>query len=494
MRPTILTLDVGTTSVKVSQYTSDLQPLACMGVEYPLDSDGLRVEAPVERYLHAIQEGIAKLPERESITAVAMTTQGETLIPVDTEGTPLRKAIVWLDARAGKQAASLRERISTQSFYETTGLPEIGDALPLAKLQWLREEEPETYARTHKFLLLEDYLLWWLTGRFITEKSLQTSTGWFDIRRDCYWVEALQAAGVHLDKLPEALECGVSVGAILPARADALGLPRAVEVLTGAMDQTAAALAAGCLRAGTVTETTGTALVMAACTDAPVLRDAHRVTVYRHALPGKYLYLPIGNTAGMALKWFRNEFCKDLVEEEAYRLLDEMAGQVPCGCEGLAFLPYLSGSVDPDFLPGATGCFFGARLSSTRAHFARAVMEGVAYQVAEFLSMLDALGCRTNTIFSLGGGARSAVWMQMKADICERTFHVPLCTEAASTGAALLAAWGSGMLTTGTIPAAGISAVYTPDSSRYPAYRTQRERIHKVYRALKPLYEQEGTL
>lgn len=490
MSSTILTLDVGTTSVKVSQFTTELHLLNCVRIEYSLDSEGVLVQAPADRYLDAIRRGISQLIERESIVAVGVTTQGETLIPVNAEGTPLCPAIVWLDARARRQAEKLRGFFSEKSFYETTGLPEIGDSLPLAKLLWLREEMPELYEQTHKFLLLEDYILWWLTGRFVTEKSLQTSTGWFDIQRDEYWQKALFAAGVEESRLPEALECGQPVGTLLPGRALELDLPGTTVIITGAMDQTAAALAAGCTQPGIVTETTGTALVMAACTLQPVFMDEQRITVYRHALPGRYLYLPIGNTAGMALKWFRNEFCRDLPQENIYIRMDDIADSVSCGCDGLLFLPYLSGSVNPDFLPGATGAFFGVRLSSTRAHFVRAVMESVAYQVADFLSLLDSMGCKAETVISLGGGARSSLWTQMKADVSERPFQLPDCTEAASTGAALLAAWGMGLMAPNTLPVVS-GRIYPPQPETFGAYRLQREYVHKIYQTMKPFYEQE---
>ena len=489
MSSNILTLDVGTTSVKVSLHSKELRLLHCIHVEYSLDSEGIFVQAPVDRYLNAVREGIAQLDGLESVAAIGITTQGETIIPVDRNGSPLCPAIVWLDRRADIQAKRLKALLNEKAFYEATGLPEIGEALPLAKLLWLREEMPELYQRTHKFLLLEDYILWWLTGSFVTEKSLQTSTGWFDIRNDTYWQASLLAARIEQSKLPELLECGQAVGTLRSDRAQELNLPEAAIVVTGAMDQTAAALAAGCIEAGTVTETTGTALVMAACTDKPVFLEKHRITVYRHALPGKYIYLPIGNTAGMALKWFRNEFCRDLPEDNAYSRMDALADSIPCGCNGLLFLPYLSGSVNPDFLPEATGVFYGARLSSTRAHFIRAILESTAYQVADFLSLLDSMDCKSDTVISLGGGARSPVWLQMKADICERTFKVPDCTEASSTGAALLAAWGAGLLSSDTFHALSFDKQYLPQPEHLGPYRRQRKCFHKVYSTMKPLYE-----
>lgn len=205
---------------------------------------------------------------------------------------------MWLDSRAENEAQALRSVLDNETFYKTTACRRSPGALPLAKLLWLRKHEPDTFVRAHKLLLLEDYLLHWLTGRFVSEKSLQTSTGWFDLHSDGLWHSGLAAAGASAELLPELLECGAPAGSLLPGPAAELGLPPNIPVVAGAMDQTAAALAAGCTRPGTVTETTGTALVMAACTDAPMFRSGHHVTVYRHALPGKYLYLPIGNHGG----------------------------------------------------------------------------------------------------------------------------------------------------------------------------------------------------
>lgn len=183
---------------------------------------------------------------------------------------------------------------------------------------------------------------------------------------------------------------------------------------------------------------------MAACTEHPAFPRERRVTVYRHALPGRYLYLPIGNTAGMALRWFRDVCCPDLPAGGAgYAALDREAAAVPLGCEGVTFLPFLAGAPDQDECPGARGAFYGARLSTTRAHLARSVMESAAFMIRDFLSDLERLGCPAREVRSLGGGARSAVWLQMKADICGRVFRVPACTEAAAQGAALLAGWGA---------------------------------------------------
>lgn len=493
LNPCIAALDVGTSSVKVCLFSLNMELLARSVQEYRIDARGDRVEADGEIYITAVREGMKdalKYVEGYEVSAIGVTTQGETFAPVDEDGTPLRPFIVWLDGRAEEQAELLRQKIPEMEFYRTTGLPEISGALPLAKLLWLKQQEPDIYEKTHKFLLVEDYLLHYLTGRFVSEKALQTSTGWFSLESDGLWKKGLDAAGIEPEKLPEILECGEVVGPLTERTARELGLEPGIPVVTGAMDQTAAALAGGCVRPGAVTETTGSALVLAACTDAPTFAEGHHVTIYRHAFPGKYIYLPIGNTGGMALKWFRDEFCRDLPRgEDGFNTINELVSQVPAGCEGLVFLPFLSGSVDPDSCPEATACFFGARLSTTRAHFARSVMESIAFLVRDFFEMLERLNCPVETVTSLGGGSRSPVWLQMKADVCRRSFRVARVSEATAMGAALLAGWGAGLIEKGTIPETEVSEPHIPDEANFESYEKAYALYKKLYGAVKPLYE-----
>ncbi len=492
----IAALDVGTTSVKVCLFSPDLTLLSCSVQEYSLTKEGSRVEASAETYQTAIRDGFKEVLSQVPLltpAALSVTTQGETLSLFDIQGNPLRPFLVWLDSRAEEAAAFLRKELPEETFYRETGLPEITGALPLAKLLWLKENEPESFSRAHKVLLLEDWLLFWLTGRFVSEKSLQTSTGWFSLKEDGWWTKALCAAGINEKLLPELLECGTTVGGLLPETAVFLGLPEGIPVVTGAMDQTAAALALSCALPGTITETTGTALVVAACTDRPRFPEGHHVTIYRHALSGRYLYLPLANTAGMALRWFRDEFCRDLPGGAAgYQALDALAQTVPCGCDGLTFLPFLAGSVDPDTCPNARAVFYGARLSTSRAHFVRSVMESVAFLLRDFFAMLESLDCPAEKVFSLGGGTRSQVWQQIKADVCGRAFHVPTCSEAAAMGAALLAGWGSGLIPSGTFPVCRESAVYLPNNANRQPYDKAYRQYQELYAAVRPLYDKNS--
>lgn len=498
-----LTFDVGTTAVKSCLFDDDLRLLSIANEEYTLDTDaGGRVELDPERYWQAVCGGAAEALRRaqlppSAVSAICITTQGETLIPIGKDGHALRKAIVWLDERAKKQADTLSARFSSAEFYHETGLPELNGFLPLAKLMWIRENEPEIYRQTEKFLLLEDYLLYRLTGQLAAEKTLASSTGWFSLRTDGYWQEGLAAAGIPQEKLPELFEPGTALSAkLLPDVREKLGFRADTCVVTGTMDQTAGALGAGNLRPGCVTETTGTALCIGAALEKADLDDPNRVTVYRHVKPGLFLMLPFCMTAGLFLKWFKDTFCEaecrqaEQEHRSVYELLDELAEQTPPGAGGLLALPYLTGSIQPCSNPNARGVFFGIGLDTKKQHFLRAVYESVAFMLRENLELLTRVNHMPVTqIRSLGGGAKSAVWRQIKADVTGIPVGLAVQSESTSLGAAMLAsvACGGKASLEQAAQAADRAVVWTkPD--RAGRYEQAYQKYCELFRTLNPLF------
>ena len=247
------------------------------------------------------------------IVSITCTTQGETLIPVGENGKHLSNAIVWLDSRAKSEADFIVKGFDKGEVYATTGLPEINGYCPISKLLWIKNNLPDLYTATDKFLLLEDYLIFRLTGRYATNPSLMCSTGYFNINTDKLWEEMLAYCGLSKEKLPEIVMSGKVVDTILPEAAKELGLSPNTVITTGAMDQVASAIGSGNITIGTITETTGTAQVVAATSEKAAPTEWSPVTVYRHALEDKFLKIVINQTAGIAYKWFRNEFCIDLM-------------------------------------------------------------------------------------------------------------------------------------------------------------------------------------
>ena len=281
----LITLDLGTTSVKTSIYDHNLRLVSHFNEEYQLIAESNNIiELEAETYWNAVKNGIKNAcamggVDGGDIYSVTVTTQGETLIPVDREGVALRNAIVWLDGRAAKESKYISGKFSAQEFYSVTGVPECTGFCPVSKLLWIKNNEPEIYEKTDKFMLLEDYVIMRLTGKFVSEKSLLSTTGYFDIVSDSIWQEMLDFIQIDADKIPEAMECGRVVAEITSFAAREIGLSPKTLVTTGAMDQTAAAVGAGNIVPGIITETTGTALGIAATTNNPDLMFLTKLSV-----------------------------------------------------------------------------------------------------------------------------------------------------------------------------------------------------------------------
>ncbi len=489
----ILTFDVGTTSVKTRLFDERFQVRGAHSEEYSLlVKAGGVVEMNPEEYWQAICSGCRSIVEscldaRTSIEVIAVTTQGETLIPVDSRGKSLCNAVVWLDSRATEEAAYLGQAFSSDVFYPVTGLARVDEVAPVSKILNIKNKRPDVYERTSKFLLLEDYIIFRLTGCFVTEKSLLSSTGYFDILRDELYEEILDYSGIAPDLFPEALDCACQVGNILPSAASEMGIKTGAKVVTGAMDQISGAVGAGNISSGILTETTGTALVMGATTLSPDFSHPAKPTIYRHIHAGTYFVLSLSNTAGIILKWFKDEFCaieSGRFGDGTYEELSRMAGSVPAGADGLLVFPYFSGMLTPVQDSDTRGIFYGISLNTGKAHFIRAIMESVAYMLRENIELFEQMGIHVQHIRSMGGGSKSRIWSQIKADVLGRTIITLRDTESASLGVAMLGALGAGLYPN----MEAMSSLNLPDESFLPDERN--EAIYdEGYRRYRRLYQ-----
>ena len=449
----LMGIDIGTTSVKSGVFDETLEQKLSFVADYTLDSHGDIVEFDGEEYWTIVKGEIEKACRDLKIDALAVDTQCETLILTDDFGNPVRQAIVWLDNRATKEAEEIEAHFGRQKVYEITGQPEITATWPACKLLWVKKNEPEIWAKTKKVFLLEDWILYKLTGRFVTEKTLQSSTIYFDIRQGAWWQEMLDFIGVGEDMLPELLDSGVRVGNY-----------RGIEVVTGAMDQISGAIGAGVIQKGIVSEMTGTTMVIfSPCDDIPAF-DEKSIIPCHYNYDGKYCLLTWSATAGMALKWFKNALCENF----SFAELDELAGKISIGCDGLTFLPYLCGSTMPKYNPAARGSFTGLTPEHTRGHFVRSIMEAISCTLKE---NLDYLNLPVTEIRAMGGGANSPLWCQMKADMTGKTLVTLKNKETACLGGAILAGVGVGAFPSVESVADRILAkdVYTPKGADYTA-------------------------
>lgn len=418
-------IDVGTTSVKTAVFNEKLEMLSSSNIDYTIESHGDTVEFQSEKYWEIIEHELSHLDV--AVDALAIDTQCETLILTDENGNPVRKAIVWLDNRAVKEAELINEKFGRETVYKITGQPEITATWPACKLLWVKNNEPEVWAKTKRIFLLEDYLIYKLTGKFVTEKTLQSSTIYFDINKSVWWKDMLDFIGVTEDMLPALYDSGVYVG-------DYNG----IKVVTGAMDQVSGAIGAGVVKKGIVSEMTGTTMVVFSPCDTVPEFDENSIIPCHYNYDGKYCLLTWSSTAGMALKWFKNALCEDF----SFKDLDVLAEKIAPGSDGLTFLPHLCGSTMPKYNPDARGSFTGLTPEHTRGHFVRSIMESISCVLKE---NLDYLNPDIKEIRAMGGGANSPLWCQMKADMTGKTLVTLKNNETACLGGAILAGVGTGV-------------------------------------------------
>lgn len=423
----LLGIDVGTTSLKAAVFDEKAVCVQTITKDYTLEVAGDVVEFPADNYWKLVEEVLDEVTSAHDIYALSIDTQCETLIVTDEVGAPLRKTIVWLDNRAAREADELREKFGEKRVYEITGQPEITATWPAAKLLWMKKNEPETFAKIRKVFLLEDYLLYKLTGKFVTEESLQSSTIYYDIHKHAWWDEMLNYIGIEAEKFPE-----------IHRSAEIVGEYRGIKVVTGAIDQIAGAIGAGVVKKGVISEMTGTTMVIFAPSDTvPAYNPNSKVPCHLN-YDGKYCLLMWTPTAGIALKWFKNQFCENF----SFRELDELAEAVPAGSAGLTFLPYLCGSTMPKYDPDARGVFYGLTMEHTRGHAVRSILEAVSCMLK---GNLDYVGIDCNEIRAMGGGAQSPLWCQIKADMTGKTFITLKNEETACLGSAILAGVATGV-------------------------------------------------
>lgn len=477
-----LTFDVGTTAMKCILFDTEFREVFYANKEYSIEAREqgnaeIDAETYFQTFCRCVEEILAAGVSGDDITSITFTTQGETLIPVDENGEPLLKAIVWLDTRAGEEAKLIQRQIPESEIYRMTGLCGIDGALPAAKILWIYRNRPDLYQKTHKFLLLEDYLIFRLTGRYVSEKSLQSSTGWYDIIGETYDKRMLEVCKLDAAKLPEILPCGTIVGTVREEIAARCGLSKETVVTTGAMDQISSAIGVGNVKEGMCTETTGTALVVGATTGSPVFDESNPITIYKH-FDEKFIYMPYCNTAGMALKWFKDKIMPYAAEEakarniSAYDVITERAAYSPVGSRGVTMLPQLS----------EQGAFLGITLAAEVSDLARSVLEGVAYMLRDIVEQVEAQKVVVNELYSLGGGSYSPLWCQIKADVCKKNIVCIDYAQTTSLGAAILASVAVG--TYADVEEAlrvrkGTKRIVTPKEENYAAYDAGYARYKK---------------
>jgi|HubBroStandDraft_3_1064219.scaffolds.fasta_scaffold45553_2 xylulokinase len=412
------------------------------------------------------------------VTHLGLASQVDGVVPVDDRLRPLRPGLIWLDRRAVGQAAALSRELGLERIFATTGLN--ADASHIApKLMWLREHEPATFRQARCFPPVGGYMLGWLTGALAQDHANASSTLLYDVRTGAWDDGMLAAAGLDPALLAEIRPSAEAVGSLTAEAAADLGLSRDVTVVVGTGDEHAACVGAGAIVPGLVADVTGTAEPVAVTAPSPVFDDEHVVETHAHAITGLLLVENPGFVSGGCTLW-----CAASVLGIDQAALFDLAARAPAGADGVLFVPALSGATVPRWNDRMRGTFAGLGMNHGRSHLARAVIEGCSFALRDVLGRLDALGLAGQEIRIVGGGARSELWLQIKADVTGRAVRPVRASEPTALGAAILAGLAAGTFRDAADAVARTvtpsARCYEPDERTRPVY----EERYAQYRAL----------
>lgn len=387
----------------------------------------------------------------DSPVALALSCQGEAVMPVDEGGNALRPAILGMDTRTTEQNDFLRRQFGAENLFERSGMP-VHTINTLPKLLWLQQHEPALWRSAHQFLLYEDFFLRRLGGEAVVSRCLASRTQMMDIRTGMWAEDLLRECDIEPHRLARlGPERGGAAGWLRLELARELGIQSEVALVCGGHDQACAALGSGVTKPGLAMVSTGTAEVVEVAMSTPALNSALRkgnISVYRHVVPDLFLAMTLNHSGGLLLRWFRDTLGAQEMQEardtgrDAYDLL--LAG-APDGPTPLMVLPHFSGSGTPWLDTESKGALLGLTFATDRPTLAKAILEGLTFELRINLDLLRDAGIPIDTLHAVGGGARSPLWLQLKADICRIPLRKPLVTEAACLGAALAAGVGAGV-------------------------------------------------
>lgn len=486
---TILTFDIGTSACKVCLWDARGTLLASSDEAYPIHHPQPDwAEQDPEDWWRASLAAAGRClaghdPRR--IAVLGLSSQREGVVPMGRDGTPLARCIIWMDRRCRDQAVRLGQEFGVSFLHRHTGLAPDPN-YTACKLLWLREHQPEILDRTARFLQPRDYVYFRLTGAEVTDYTLASRTMMLDIRRRTWWPEIFRRVGVREEQFPPIHASTEAPHRLSRSAAGALGLPAGIPVALGAGDRPCEGVGVG-LSGRRALDSVGTASNIA-MTIERLPEDPGRVPCSVHATPGRWL-LELGiTTSGSLMRWF----CEllDLPPEEM-PTLEREAAHSPRGARNLLVFPFFMGARSVRWNPDARGLVLGLSLGHTRADIARAIMEGVGHETASCLEGLRDLGLAPAEMVAMGGGARSDLWLRVKADALGIPVLRPRYTEAASLGAALLAA-RSVELVDDLDATAGkwnpIQETVAPDPEAVRFYQGRRALYEDVYRALLRLF------
>ncbi len=436
--------------------------------------------------VQALRQAVSQV-DSKWLRALCIAHQRETFVPVDEQGQPLTNGILWMDERARDLLPGLERSFGQQDFHRQTG-KRLSVNLTIAKIAWLKEHQPDVFARTFKYLDVHSFLVHRLTGLYRTGWGCADPTGMFDMQRNCWAETVLSQVGIRPDQLPEVYPPGTIVGTVVPSAAEACGLPAGLPVVAGIGDGQASGVGVNITCPGDAYLSLGTSVISGTWSDQYVVDSAFRTMT--GGIPGTYLLETVLLGGGYTVSWFMEKMAGQPGQDGAplQDYYDRAASAVPPGSAGLMVVPYWNSVLGPYWDPAASGIVVGWRGIHQLPHLYRAILEGIAFEQRLYmLGVEKALGQFVKRYIAIGGGAQSDVWCQIIADVTNKPVFRATTSEATALGAGILAATAAGCYADVRQAAQAMTHIlpqpFEPDSSRHDFYNRLFE---EVYRPLFP--------
>lgn len=473
-------IDLGSTNIKIAIYNEDFSLIDRQSrpVEYIRENGFVEFDAAV--YCQTLVDLLGDMVRQngvKSIRQIAFTGQAESLVVLGADGTPLMNAISWMDERSVLECTILEQQFPHEICEAVTGQMAVLPTWPATKILWLKNNRPDVYGAADTYMLLKDFVVFYLTGQKKCDMSIATFSFYFDIYQKDYWQPMLDAIGIRRSQLPELVEpCSVA-GTLKEPLSAVMGLEPGTAVNVGTLDHFAGMIGTGNIAPGGVTLSTGTVMAMAVMVQEPVPQNTG-IAMHYGFLPDTHVMLPVVESGGVSLEWFRRSCMGTTTYDEMNAAL---ANRQP---NELLFLPYLVGTSAPEFDADAKGVFWGLRQEHDCIDMAGAIMEGVGYVLHKNLQHIRENGIPLSSIIATGGGAKSPVWCQLYADITGLPVRIPAEKEAACLGAAIIAAVADGRFADFTAASEALVAFsmeYTPHPD--PRFERKYRRFCRLYDA-----------
>ena len=427
----------------------------------------------------------------KKVRAICVTSFGESFVCLDEADNILANTMIYMDNRGSEECAEFKKRLPESEIFEVCG--QYADRMfALYKLRWMRKHCPEVMEKVKRICFITDFITYMLGADHVCDYSLAARSAMFDIRKKAWWKEGVAFSGMDPAALPNPVPSGSIAGTMRKKAAEQLGMGGDVKLIVGGHDQIFAAIGSGANKVGDIANGMGTVDCMISVMSDDVRREymlEYSLPIIPYLEPDVYVTYASNISGGCVLKWFRDNFAKDIAHlPDAYDLL---AKEAPAQPSSLLFIPYLAGGGTP-YMDGTTpGTLAGLRLNHTRGDLLRAFLEGETYDMKSILTCMEKAGIRTEKIITVGGGSKSQLWMQVRADIFERNVYLPRNKEAGTLASAMVCYKNIGIY--GTIKEAQddlieYAKIYSPNEANRSKYIENYSRYKDFYAAMQKLY------